>query len=316
MPTLTRDEYDVLVVALSWALGFAPLFVQHRRDKPSLTWVQCVGVALVATPFVRMMLNIYLSVGALFVFTVLEPVSREAMWRSVGRDALFDLAFPLAGLLLAHNAVPGIASRRAPRADIAGALAANGLAPKRSWTRDAARGFTLFALIAIAYLGALFLARQVSPTLAGGDESQYWRNITIPLIVLVSGMAGLTEEILFRGVLLTRLGRVMPFWAAALAQAIFFGLIHAGYGTWTHVVAPFAFGLGMAWVARVLGIVPAILLHAQVNIVFFALDVAGTVPQAWILLAALAVLNVAAAAYTRLDAVQLLLASLRRRAAG
>lgn len=308
MPALTRNEYDVAIVALSWIVGFAPLLLFRKQ----LTWIQCVGIALVATPFVRMLLNIYLSIDALFVFTVLEPVSREALWRSVGRDLLYDFALPLAGLLLWHNAVPRIASRRAPRHDIIDALHEHGLAPKSSWSRDALRGLALFFCIAIAYVVALALSRQISPELAGGDESRYWRNITLPLIVLVSGMAGLTEEILFRGILLTRLARAMPWWTAAILQALFFGFIHAGYGTWTHVVAPFAFGLGMAWVARELGILPAILLHAQINIVFFALEVSDTVPSAWILLALLALANVAAAYVTRLDAVRLLWRSLLR----
>lgn len=306
MPALTRDQYDVLVVLMSWTLGFLPLFLGRR-----LTWLQSVGLGLVAVPFVRMLLNVYLSIGALFTFTVLEPVSRDAMWRSVGRDVLFDLAFPLAGILLLHNAVPGAKSRRAPPGDIDGTLRANGLAPRHSWLRDAARGSTLFFVIALAYLVALALSSRISPTLAGGDESQYWRNITLPLIVLVSGMAGLTEEILFRGILLSRLARLMPLGLAALAQALFFGLIHAGYGTWTHVLAPFAFGLGMAWVARTLGILPAILLHAQVNVVYFALDVSDVVPEAWILVAALGILNVWAALWTRFDAIVILWRSLR-----
>lgn len=307
MPALTRDQYDVLVVLLSWTLGFLPVFLGRR-----LTWLQAIGIGLVAVPFVRMLLNIYLSIGALFTFTVLEPATREAMWRSVGRDVLFDLAFPLVGLLLLYNAVPRVASTRAPRGDVAGTLQDNGLAPKHSWLRDAARGSTLFFVIAIAYLVALALSSRISATVAGGDESQYWRNITLPLIILVSGMAGLTEEILFRGILLRRLARLVPLWIAALGQALFFGLIHAGYGTWTHVLAPFAFGLGMAWIARTLGILPAILLHAQVNVVYFALDVSDVVPEAWILIASLGILNIAAALWTRFDAIVILWRSLRR----
>ena len=312
MPALTRDQYDVLVVLVSWTLGFLPLFIQHARGAPKLTWLQSVGIALVATPFVRMLLNIYLSIGALFTFTVLEPVGREALWRSIGRDVVFDLAFPLAGLLILHNAIPWLASRRAPRGDVSSALRRNGLGPKRSWARDAARGFTLFFVIALAYLIALAVSRQISPALAGGDESAYWRNITLVQIVLVSGMAGVTEELLFRGVLLSRLARVMPFAFAALVQALFFGFIHAGYGTWTHVLAPLTFGLGMAWVVRVLGILPAVLLHTQVNVVYFALDVSDVVPTAWVLVLGLGIVNVWAAFATRFDAIVLLWRSLVR----
>lgn len=307
MPALTRNQYDILVVAVSWIIGFLPIFLRRAR----LTWVQCVGIALVATPFVKMLLNIYLSVGALFTFTVLEPVGRDVLWRSVGRDVLFELALPLTGILLLHNAVPWIKSRRVSPDPIMRAASANGLGPKEGYPRDALRGFTLFFCIAAAYLIALLVARQLSPELVGGSESEYWVNITLPLILLVSGMAGLTEEILFRGILLTRLARSMPWIMAALLQALFFGFIHAGYGTWTHVFAPFLFGLGMAWITRILGIVPAILLHMQVNIMFFALDVSDVVPSAWVLVGLLAIVNIYAAMRTRFDAIPMLWNSLR-----
>lgn len=310
MPALTRNEYDVLIVTLSWVIGFAPLFVQRLRGRDGPTWVQCVGLALVATAFVRMLVNIYLSIGALFVFTVLEPVSEAALWRSVGRDVLFDFAIPLVGVLLLHNAVPGLKSRRAAASDVRGALGAEGLGPHASYARDALRGFTLFFCIALAYSVALAVSGLVSAQVAGGDESRYWQNITIPLIILVSGMSGLTEELLFRGILLTRLARAMPIVLAVVAQSVFFGFIHAGYGTWTHVLAPAFFGVGMAWVARTLGIVPAILLHVQINVVFFAFEVSDTIPQAWWLLAALAAVNVGAALATRFDAVLILWRSL------
>lgn len=311
MPALTRDQYDVLVVLLAWTLGFLPLFWQKLRGRrATLTWIQCVGIGLAVTPFVRMLLGIYLNIGALFTFTILEPATREAMWRSVGRNLLFDLVFPVAGLLMLANAVPGLPSRRAPRGSVRRMLSSNGLAPKRSWARDAHRGLALFFLIAIAYGIAYAAASLVSPQVAGGDESRYWIHITVPLILLVSGTAGITEEILFRGVMLTRLARIMPLGLAAAAQALFFGLIHAGYGTWTHVLGPMLFGLGMAWIARTLGILPAILLHAQVNVVFFAIDVIDVAPQALWLLAALAALNAWAAWRTRLDAVPILWRSL------
>lgn len=316
MPALTRNQYDVLVALISWTLGFLPLFLHKlplppRWRMPRLTWMQAVGLALVASPFVRMGLNLYLSIGALFTFTVLEPVSEAALWRSVGRDLLFELALPVVGLLLLHNALPGFASRRAPRGGVHELLSTHGLAPKRSWRRDALRGFTLFFCIAAAYAVAYGVSGLFSAAAAGGDESRYWIHITVPLIVLVSGTAGITEELLFRGVLLSRLARWMPLGAAALLQAVLFGFIHAGYGTWTHVVGPLMFGLGMAWIARTLGILPAMILHLQINVVFFAFDVADVVPQAWALLVALGIVNVYAAMATRFDAVAILWRSLR-----
>lgn len=264
MPPLTRNEYDVLLVTLAWVGGFLPLFLR----RPGWNWVRCVGLGLLLTPFIRMGLGVYLSIDALFTFEVLQPVAREALWRGIQARVVNDLLVPLVGLLLMQDAVPLFGSRR-----VEDALKPHGLAPRRSWQRDALRGLALFFAIAVAYLAAYGLSKLVPSLLAGGDESAYWRNVTIPLIVLLSATAGLTEEFLFRGVLLRALGRVMPWWPAALFQAVFFGFIHAGYGTWTHVLAPAVFGLGMAWVARVLGVLPAALLHAEVNVLFFALDV-------------------------------------------
>lgn len=265
VPPLTRNEFDVLLVTLAWVGGFLPVFLR----RPGWSWVRCVGLALLLTPFVRMGLGIYLSIDALFVFEVLTPVSREALWMGVQGRVVNYLVVPAVGLLLMHRAVPFFGPA-APR----DALAPHGLAPRRSWSRDALRGLALFFAIAIAFAGALLVNSLVPAQAAGGDESQYWRNITIPLIVLTSIAAAVTEEFLFRGVLLRALCRVMPWWPAAVVQAALFGLIHAGYGTWTHVAGPAIFGFGMAWVARVLGVVPAAFLHAEVNVLFFAYDVA------------------------------------------
>lgn len=318
MPALTKNEFDIAVVALSWIGGFLPRFLADLQPKrfgrwSGWTWLQGIGLALVLSPFVRMGLNVYVSIDALFVYTVLQPVSQEALWRGIRRNLLYSFVIPAIGLLVIHNAVPRLRSRRTPPASLPETLHAHGLGPRHSWQRDALRGLALFFCIAIAYAGAYALSSLVSPQLAGGVESDYWRNITIPLIILISAVAGLTEEFLFRGILLRRLARWMPWTAAAIAQAVFFAFIHSGYGTWTHVLGPFAFGLGMAWVARILGIVPAMLLHAQVNMVFFAVDVSDVLPSAWLLIAALLALNLAAAWATRLDAVRLLWRSLLAR---
>jgi membrane protease YdiL (CAAX protease family) len=306
MPSLTRAEYDVVLLAASWLIGFAPLLVFRKR----WTWVQCVGLALLASPFVRFLIGIYLTIVPLFTqFTVLQPISRAALWSGVQATLFQDLVVPAVGLWLMHQG----------RVDEA--LDEHGLAPKASWRRDALRGLALFFAIAIAYVVAYFVSKGPLAALSyNGDESQYWRNITIPLILLVSGAAGVTEELLFRGVLLSWLSKRIPWLAAALLQAVFFGLVHAGYGTFTHVVGPFVFGLGMAWVARVLGVLPAALLHAEVNVMFFALEVAPTyvaVNGAWGLAAIVGLVAAWGAAcvvalwVTRADAVRLLWRSLR-----
>ncbi|GEM_PF-3717575 len=314
MPLLTGDQYDLLVLALAWCGGFLPLL--WRKE---WTWVQAVGLGLLLTPFARMALDFYLTVvvsGVLFHYTVLEPVSRAALWNGIVTRVVEFGLLPGAGLLILHNAVPGLPSRRAVRQRVPDALAAHSLAPRASWRRDALRGLALFVFIAAAYVVALALSQTALAALSSnGDESQYWRNVTVPIILLLSAAAGLTEEFLFRGVLLTWLAKRMPWIAAALLQALAFALVHSGYGTWAHVVGPFAFGLGMAWVARRLGVVVTAILHAGVDVVSLGLSVApdyvaANGPLGAAALAGVLLLLVALSAWalvaTRADAVRIL----------
>lgn len=62
-------------------------------------------------------------------------------------------------------------------------------------------------------------------------------------VLILPLVAGVTEEIFFRGLLQRRIGLV--------ASSLLFGLVHVGYGTWVQVVAPvvlgFFFGLLYRW---------------------------------------------------------------------
>lgn len=272
MVQLSGEQYYILVLTLSWVGGFLPIFLGRR-----MSWVQAVGLALVLHPFVRMGLNLVRSYELLFTPTVLQPISEVALWWRIEGTLWHNLALPMLGLFLLHNPYQDAGANPLRRERFSEALRLHGAAPRHSVRRDVQRGLALFLFIAGAYVIAYVVSQTVTPILSpGSDESMYWRNITIPLIVLVSLSAGVAEEFLFRGVLLTWLARRMPWVAAAVLQALFFAFIHAGYGTWTHVIGPFVFGLGMAWVARHLGILVTALLHAEVNIVFFTIDVAPT----------------------------------------
>lgn len=271
---LTASEYHILVLTLSWVAGFLPLVLGKR-----MTWVQCAGLALVLHPFIRMGVNLVRTYDLLFVPTVLEPASPIGLWRSVEHQLWHNLLLPLMGLFLLHNGYEDAGGGASPwrRKRFLDALREHGVGPRHSWRRDVQHGLALFLFIAGAYLVAYLVSHLVAPIVApGSDESLYWRNITIPLILLLSISAGLAEEFLFRGLLLTHLSKRMPWLAAAALQAAFFGLIHAGYGTWMHVLGPAVFGFGMAWVARHLGVLTTALLHAQVNVVFFTVEVAPT----------------------------------------
>ncbi len=303
---LTYAEYQLLLVTISWIGGFLPMWAGRVRWR----WWQAVGLALVLSPFVRMAIGVYYDLAALIEttvtggFVVLPAYTTSALWEKAGRHALHYLVVPAVGLFMMWNGRP-----------TRDGVARSGLAPRDTVAADATHGLALFLFVLLAYGGALLVAAVAARGLlpATGDESDLWANIDVPLILALSGAAGVSEELLFRGLMLSALSRVAPWGVAAVAQGVAFGLVHAGYMTWSHVLGPLAFGLGMAWIARVLGVIPAMLLHAEVNVVFFALDVADVRPEALVLVAVLLVANAWAAWSTRLAGARALWASVARR---
>lgn len=161
-----------------------------------------------------------------------------------------------------------------------------GMRPRRRAGEDALAGAALFFGVAAAYVVALGLVTSaLGDVVNTGDDTRVFDNITPLTVLLLSVVAGVTEEFLFRGVLqtwLTRLlGRAAPaavaVGAAVVLQAAFFGLVHSGYGNLAHVIGPFLFGLGMGVVARQLGILAAVVLHVEVDVLALGLT-SVTVP--------------------------------------
>jgi hypothetical protein len=64
-------------------------------------------------------------------------------------------------------------------------------------------------------------------------------------------------------------------------QAVLFGFAHGGYGTWSHVITPYLFGLVAGAAAWTFGIWAGITLHVLVDLFAFGGDVA--VHQPWAL---------------------------------
>ncbi|HET6398665.1 MAG TPA: CPBP family intramembrane glutamic endopeptidase [Candidatus Thermoplasmatota archaeon] len=96
-------------------------------------------------------------------------------------------------------------------------------------------------------------------------------HMSLPLAFLVAFSAAVGEEILFRGLLLRRIG----LWG----QAAVFGLMHLAYGTVLQVVVPAAMGVVFGLVTRRRGsIVAPIVAHFVFNFVPMAL--AALVPPA------------------------------------
>ena len=86
----------------------------------------------------------------------------------------------------------------------------------------------------------------------------------IPTLILAVGFAPIIEELLFRGVLLTRLATRMPFWVAGLISGVVFALAHANP---VQIVMTLPMGFYLAFAYRRTGsIVPGMVIHALWNL--------------------------------------------------
>lgn len=297
MIALTSDQFLVLSLLVAWLAGFSML----RRG---WTWPRCLGVTLVAIPFARFGLDFVLSIETLATSPLLPPIPEAQHWNGIVRGALYNVLVPTVGLLLVLGAIPRLQTRE-PLARGFSRAAALLRIPRESWIRDAVRGQALFAAVAVAYvLAVAALLTSLSGVLRTSNEARVFENVTPVIAVLLSLVAGVGEEYCFRGILLERLRASVPLTIAVPLQALFFGLVHAGYGNVAHVLGPFLFGLFMGIVALRLGLVPAMLLHTEIDIAFFALQSRDVAMLG--LSAALVIASVAALALTRAEAVRML----------
>jgi membrane protease YdiL (CAAX protease family) len=159
----------------------------------------------------------------------------------------------------------------------------------------------------LALLAAGLLLEAVVPGLGMGNEGAYWSELTLPLLVALSLAAGLSEEFVYRGLLLRALERRLPWWAALLGQALAFGFIHSGYGNLAHVLGPALFGLLMGRVAQRTGLMACVAVHAGSDVAYLALAAPQLQPASLALLLALAGAGVAGLVLTRARPVRALL---------
>jgi membrane protease YdiL (CAAX protease family) len=169
-------------------------------------------------------------------------------------------------------------------------------------------------LDALALLGATLLllalgllGEAVVPGLGMANEAAYWADLTLPLLLALSLAAALSEEFVYRGLLLRALERRLPWWAALLAQAAAFGFIHSGYGNLAHVLGPFLFGALMGRVAQRAGLLACVAVHAGIDISYLSLAAPQLQPASLALTALLALAGLASLAATRARAVRALL---------
>ena len=87
-------------------------------------------------------------------------------------------------------------------------------------------------------------------------------NINVVLLYVVI-IAPITEELIFRGVMLAKLQTALPFYGANLIQAATFGIYH-----WNVIQGAYAFGIGILFgyvVRRFRSLTASVLLHMAVN---------------------------------------------------
>lgn len=116
---------------------------------------------------------------------------------------------------------------------------------------------TVVGVVVLAGLGYGLEQLGLSPE---NPQADAIANALTPMTaVAVAALAGLGEEIYFRGFLLPRTGN--------LVQATLFGLLHATYLTAFQVILPFLLGLAFGWLVRKTSLWAAIVSHTTFNAV-------------------------------------------------
>jgi len=277
--------------AIPWLLGLgtavAARVLGHRP-------LQAAGVGLMSVPLWDTFWGILDSLGPLVQGgQVLLPYTRHQLSSLYEGKFLSELGYMAAGFLLYASASWRDVWHQTPRR-LARALqfvglplgrlpawwdswqARRGIAPRtRPWTeaRSLRAGVLLFPLLLVVTIGLDSLLSSVK-SLNQSDEASVFANMTPYHALMISLAAGFGEELAYRGILQTFLSRRLPMWLAVVAQAVFFGFAHSGYGTWSHVLLPIGFGLVAGAAAWAFGLWAGIALHTLVDLFSFGADVA------------------------------------------
>lgn len=240
-------------------------------------WYRLVGLVLLLFPFIRMANGLWESIGYVAQPGTVAPTrAPEVWWRIIRRNMVQNLVVPFVGLFLASGHAERLflgarASLGRLRQGLRGTLESVGMWPRRSWTWDLMVGLAAFVVVFFAYAA---LANLLAPLreFDRGDASRVFDAITPLLAISLALMAGVTEEFLYRGVLLVRAKAAfqrVPVWAFLLGSSLVFALAHAGYGTIANMAFPFFFGLAAGLLVLWCGVWPAVIVHTLVNFMVF-----------------------------------------------
>lgn len=154
-------------------------------------------------------------------------------------------------------------------------------------SRGALITVVLAGLVAVGF-GLLAAPFRATLETSGG----LWSQVDPWLLVGLSLTGALAEELLFRGVLFSVLASVFGIVGASVVQALAFGAVHLSYGDPVYVVAATLFGLLQAYVVRRIGLVGAVVIHGQLNIVILGWSSMGAFSVNGLVVAGLLAANV------------------------
>jgi membrane protease YdiL (CAAX protease family) len=277
--------YFDLFLRLAPIPAFVFLFADGRRR-----WTpgQCFGLSLLLFSLWR---GVYFSFPNLLVIAgggaVLGPTPAIEWYRDFFLKVLWDVVYPILGLFFVFRRVPGIHKPFTWGHELKSVLRPMGAWVKRSAALDAGWGAVLFPAFAI---GSSVLATILAqgPTGKVGNDSHVFDEITLDLVFLLAIIAGVSEELVFRGFLLSALQRVLgpgktSLSVAILVQAIAFALVHSGYAALDHLILPFLFGILAGLVYRLFGILAIMLVHAEIDVFAFTGSYVGPYQEALII---------------------------------
>lgn len=291
---LRYSEYWLLVWGTALLAGCLHWLLARpdRRFGAGHGAARSAGMALMSVPAWMALWSFVDSVSVLVDGgSVLRPISERGLTRIYAYGIVRDVGYLGVGFLLwtLHRGLPtGLR-------DLAARLRDEGFPMGRSGREGASvlHGYALFPLLLVATVGFNVLLSGFE-ALQNGDESRVWDNLTVYHVVMISLAAGFTEELVYRVLLLVALQRLLlrlgagptpALFGAVAVQAVVFGLAHSGYGTWSHVLLPAAFGVVAGLVAVRFGLWAAVLLHVLVDVYALGAQVFSEAPWFQLLLA-------------------------------